>query len=179
MRRWVIAVATLAVLAIVNFGIWQRENLLQSGRVVLLELVPVDPRSLVQGDFMRLSYRTIGEAFPDRIKSPPVRDGRIVVALDQRGVGSFRRIDDGTPLAANDVALRFRVRASDVRFATNAYFFEEGHAGDYATARYGEFRIANDGEMILTGLRDKDLRALAQRPDPACATLSLGARGRC
>ena len=74
MRRWVIAVATLAMLAIVNFGIWQRENLLQSGRVVLLELVPVDPRSLVQGDFMRLSYRTIGEAFPDRpafMRQPP------------------------------------------------------------------------------------------------------------
>jgi len=168
MRRWVIAIAALCVLAVVNTGIWQRERQLQTGKVVLLELVPVDPRSLMQGDYMRLSYRAIGDAFPDRVKSPPGEDGRIVVAVDERGIGRFVRLagDDGAPLAAGEVPLRYRVRGSDIKFATNAYFFEEGHGADFSTARYGEFRVAADGEMILTGLRDKDLHALVQKPLP-------------
>ena len=168
MRRWVIAVAALCILAAVNAGIWQREQQLRSGTVVLLELVPVDPRSLMQGDFMQLSYRAVRDAFADRVKAPPHTDGRIVVAVDERGIGRFVRMagEDGTPLAAGEVPLRYRVRGNDIKFATNAYFFEEGHGADFSTARYGEFRVAADGEMILTGLRDKDLHALVQKPLP-------------
>ncbi|MEP7061248.1 MAG: GDYXXLXY domain-containing protein [Betaproteobacteria bacterium] len=164
MRKWLIAGSTLVVLALVNVGIWQREGLLDHGKVVLLELAPVDPRSLMQGDFMRLSYRVLEDAFPRQVGTPPATDGRVIVAIDDRGVGRFARLDDGTPLRTGDVALRYRVRAADVKFATNAYFFEEGHAGDFSPARYGEFRVAADGEMILTGLRDKALRLLVQKP---------------
>ncbi len=160
MRRWLVAIAALAVLGFVNAGIWQREALLQSGRIVLIELAPADPRSLMQGDFVRLSYRLSRDAFPDRA-TPSPRDGRIVVALDDRHVAMFRRHDDGVALAADEAVLRFRRRAGDVRFATNAYFFEEGHGADFTGARYGEFRVAGDGEMILTGLRDKDLQLLS------------------
>ena len=39
-----------------NGSIWQREQLLGSGRVVILELAPVDPRSLMQGDYMALTF---------------------------------------------------------------------------------------------------------------------------
>jgi uncharacterized membrane-anchored protein len=164
MRKWLIAGATLVVLAVVNVGIWQREELLAHGKVVLLELAPVDPRALMQGDFMRLSYRVLDDAFPRQASTPPAADGRVIVAIDARGVGSFARLDDGMPLRAGDVAPRYRVRAADVKFATNAYFFQEGHAGDFAAARYGEFRVAPDGEMILAGLRDKELRLLAPKP---------------
>ena len=33
-----------------------------------------------------------------------------------------------------------------------------------AGARYGEFRVAPDGEMLLVKLRDKDLGELAHKP---------------
>jgi uncharacterized membrane-anchored protein len=44
------------------------------------------------------------------------------------------------------------VREGDVKFATNAYFFQEGTGNLYARARYGEFRVAPDGELLLTHL---------------------------
>jgi uncharacterized membrane-anchored protein len=47
-----------------------------------------------------------------------------------------------------------------VKFATNAYFFQEGTAARYEPARYGEFRVAPDGDLLLTGLRGKDLEPL-------------------
>lgn len=49
------------------------------------------------------------------------------------------------------------------KFATNSFFFQEGHAMDYAKARYGEFRVAGSGECILTGLRDENLAQFGQQ----------------
>lgn len=160
MRRWIALLAGLAILAVVNYTVYQREQLLSAGRVVLLELAPVDPRSLMQGDYMALRFHVAREAFAaDRPQGEPT-DGHLVLRLDPRGVATFVRFDDGAPLAADEVRMRYRVRAGNPKFATNAYFFQEGTADRYATARYGEFRVDPGGESILTGLRDEDLKAL-------------------
>ncbi|WP_114953678.1 GDYXXLXY domain-containing protein [Sphingosinicella terrae] len=159
LRKAVAIAAGLAVLAFVNYGIWQRERLLSEGEVVLLRLAPVDPRSLMQGDYMRLEFEAADQAFGSRT-GEPLRDGRLVVALDQRRVGQFRRVADGRPLAPNEIALRFRIRDGRPRLATNAFFFEEGQAESYERAAFGEFRVGADGETILTGLRDAQLRRL-------------------
>lgn len=163
MRKAIVLAAGLAVLAFVNLGIYQRERLLTEGRVVLLKLSPIDPRSLMQGDYMRLNFEVADQAFPFESRARP-SDGHIVVGIDRRGVGHFRRFADSRPLAADEVALRYRVRAGRPNFATNGYFFEEGQARAYADAAYGEFRVADDGEMILTGLRGGRLEPLAGRP---------------
>jgi uncharacterized membrane-anchored protein len=159
MRKLIALVAGFAVLAIVNFGIYQRELLLTQGSIVLLELAPVDPRSLMQGDYMRLNFALANEAFPFDHR-PPAADGHIVVALDSNRVGHFRRIADGRPLAPGEIALRYRIRGGEPNFATNAYFFEEGQASAYTGAAYGELRVDGDGEVILTGLRNARFEAL-------------------
>jgi len=159
MRKLLAIAAGLVLLAVVNFGIWQREQLLQDGQIVFLRLAPIDPRSLVQGDYMRLNFEIAGDAtnFGPALKDS---DGRIVVALDARGIASFRRFDDRRPLAPGEAYLRYRFRDGLPNFGTNAYFFEEGRADVYAAAVFGEFRVAKDGEVILTGLRDERLRKL-------------------
>jgi uncharacterized membrane-anchored protein len=58
------------------------------------------------------------------------------------------------------VRLRYRVRGDGVKFASNAFFFQEGDAKLYEGARYGEFRVNGKGEAILTALRGKDLAPL-------------------
>jgi uncharacterized membrane-anchored protein len=149
----------LVLLAVVNFGIWQREQLLRGGDIVLLRLAPIDPRSLVQGDYMRLNFELARDSaiFAPAVKNP---DGRIVVALDARGVASFRHFDDRRPLAPGEAYLRYRFRDGRPNFGTNAYFFQEGRAAVYAAAMFGEFRVGKQGDMILTGLRDERLRKL-------------------
>src|SRR3990167_6673405 len=107
MRNLVAALAGLAILALVNFTIHTREQMLEHGRVVLLELAPVDPRSLMQGDYMALRFKVSDEAFGRTKKE--LKDGRLVVALDQRGVASFRRFADATAVAADEALLRYRV----------------------------------------------------------------------
>ena len=159
MRKAIALIAGVLILLFVNYGIMQREQLLTEGRIVLLELSPVDPRSMMQGDYMRLNFAAADQAFP-RWQEQRRADGHLVVAVDQRGVGQFRRFADGKPLAPNEVALRYRIRNGRANFATNGYFFEEGQAKAFETARFGEFRVDADGEMILTGLRGPKLERL-------------------
>ena len=173
MRSAIALISCVAVLALVNFSIAGKERQLESGKVVYLELAPLDPRSLMQGDYMALRFRIANDARPAMDRSQPsgvrrfpgqgdlaTADGRIVAALDPSSVATYRRLDDGTPLAQNEILLRYRVREGQIKFATNAFFFQEGTAKRYEGARYGEFRVAADGELLLTGLRGKELQPL-------------------
>jgi uncharacterized membrane-anchored protein len=161
MRKAVAIVAGLVVLALANYSIFSREQLLTEGSVVLLQLAPVDPRSLMQGDYMALRFQVAND-IRSRSAGEESRDGHAVLTLDDRRIGTFARFDDGTRLAGNEVRMRYRVRERQVKFATNAFFFQEGDAQLYSKARYGELRVGADGESILTGLRDEQLSALGR-----------------
>ena len=157
MRNLLAVAAGVLILVAVNWTIYARERHLAEGRIVLLELAPVDPRSLMQGDYMALRFRL------EDSMSGQGEDGRVVVRVDDRGVGSFVRRDDGTPLGEREVALRYRVRDGRVKFATNAFFFEEGRAADYQRARFGEFRVDRSGDLLLTGMRGAEVEPLGRR----------------
>lgn len=170
--RWRSAIALLTAvfaLVMVNFSIAGKERLLANGRVVYLELAPVDPRSIMQGDYMQLNYTVANDIvrlLPRHAERSPwlpelvPGDGRAVVALDARSVATFARLDDGRPLAGNEVYLRYRVRDDQLKFASDAFFFQEGTAAAYESARYGAYRVASDGELLLTALHDEELDKL-------------------
>jgi len=154
--RTIALVTGIGVLVLVNYWIERKEQLLANGRVVLLELAPIDPRSLMQGDYMALRFRMEG----DMGRYRDLRDGYLIVAPDARGVAVFRRIDGGEPLASGELRIRYRWRNDRPRLGSDAFFFQEGQANLYQGARYGEARVDDSGEMLLTGLRDADLRKL-------------------
>jgi len=161
MRNIVLLLTAAVILALVNFSIRQREELIATGRTVLLELAPVDPRSLMQGDYMALRYKIASDAFPhDKIKG--IRDGRIIVAVDSRNVGTFRRFAESTQIA-DEALLRYRIRNGQPKFATNAFFFQEKQGNFYQDARFGEFRVSADGEALLVGLRGAELQTLGPK----------------
>ena len=159
MRKAIAVVTGLLMLGAVNWGIYGRERLFENGQVVLLELAPVDPRSLMQGDYMALRFKVVDSLGRGRAKEVPA-DGRIVVKLDERGVGSYVRRDGGEPLVPGEARLRYRIREGQVKFATNAYLFQEGTGNIYARARYGEFRVAPSGDLLLTHLLGEKLDRL-------------------
>lgn len=156
--KWISVAMMLFVLGAVNFSIVKKEQVLASGKLVLLQLAPVDPRSLMQGDYMRLRFALENEAFRDM---PTLNEaGFITVNVDGNNVGQYAGFYHGETLAANQVKMQYRVRDASVKFATNAFFFQEGTAHLYEKARYGEFRVASNGELLLNNLRDKDYKIL-------------------
>jgi uncharacterized membrane-anchored protein len=166
MSRWrnvLVGAGLLLALVVVNLGIAGREALLRDGTRVLLELAPVDPRSLMQGDYMALEFALGGEIGSSLGTSAQTGsgDGYAILALDERGVASLRRVQASpTPRNAGEIALRYRLRDGRVRIVTNAWFFAEGEARRFEGARHGELRVGDDGEALLVALRDAQLRAL-------------------
>jgi uncharacterized membrane-anchored protein len=154
--RRVMVMALAGALLVVNALIVQKERVLDTGEPVLVELHPVDPRSLMQGDYMTLRYR-IADRF-----GAHARDGRMVVRLDERGVADFVRWDDGQPLQAGERLLRYRERDGGVRLGAEAFFFEEGKGELYARARFGELRVTKRGDAVLVGLRDGERNRLGR-----------------
>ena len=152
----------LVILAVMNFSIVGKEQHLKQGDTVYLKLAPVDPRSLMQGDYMALRfdaadqlYNALQSSTSDTLKS--THDGQIVVKLDDNKVGTFQRIYQGKPLQENELRLNYRVRDDNIKFATNAFFFEEGTAELYEKARYGEFKVSEKGELLLNAMFTEQL----------------------
>lgn len=150
--RWGLLAGLVLVLGVVNTLVVQKERLVRSGTPLLLELAPVDPRALLQGDYMALRY-ALADTVARRADLP--RRGRLVIARDTNGVGAFRRVHEpGTPLGAGEHLLRYHRRGEQVWLGAEAFFFQEGHADQYDAAAYGELVVDGDGASVLVALRD-------------------------
>jgi uncharacterized membrane-anchored protein len=147
--RILLIVAVVLVLGTVNWSVFGKERIRTSGERIFLALAPVDPRSLMQGDYMALRF-----AIADQID--PQVSGSAPLLVDARGVATLN-----ADSSAESLRIRYRLRNGLVWLGTNAYFFEEGSAQRYAGARYGEFRVDREsGEAVLVGLADQDLKKL-------------------
>lgn len=135
-------------LYLVNTGIWGAEQTIKNGTPVYLQLAPVDPRSLIQGDYMRLDYQ-IERDFPYTTVEPDSH-GQLVALVDEQQVAHFERIYTGEDLAENEILLNYRVDIfGGVRVGIDSFFFQEGRARDYARARFADVRVTNGTIMLV------------------------------
>lgn len=166
MIKLVLLLSLVVMLGLVNGSIFMKEDHLTNGKIVYLELAPIDPRSLMQGDFMALRFgmeNAVRKALPNVDQNGSWRhaigasDGYVVVRVDKHNVAFYVGLYGNQVLADNELIMRYRVRNGDLKFATNAFFFQEGDAQHYEAARYGQFRVDDKGELLLSALYDKDL----------------------
>lgn len=169
---WRLAVITLglaAALGVANTSVWRNERILAQGQPLRLALAPVDPRSLMQGDYMALNFEVADQLRqlrpPGASADAPVievpADGYLVLRHDEQGVARLQRVQgEAQPRAQDEIALRYRKRAGQVHIVTNAYFFAEGQAERYEAARYGEFRVNDGGTGLLLRLLDVEGKPL-------------------
>ena len=156
-----ILVATiLVILVFVNWDIYQKEQQLAQGRVVRLTLAPVDPRSLIQGDYMALNYAISAEL--SALRGMKATDGLLQVKLDDNQVAHLVSIDNAVKNkeSSDIIDIQYRIRHNQIKFASNAYFFEEGQAARYEVAKYGQFRVNQQGALLLESMLDKDFKVL-------------------
>jgi uncharacterized membrane-anchored protein len=152
MRKSLFIVSTLLVFGVLNYSIFQKEQIKAHGETVFLELAPVDPRSLMQGDYMRLRYAVERTHISKSIE----KRGSMVIAMDQNRVGTFKRIDQGETLTENEKRLPYQMHFQQLRIAPDSFMFQEGHARFYDQAKYGVFKFDSSGSRLLVGLADKD-----------------------
>ncbi len=164
LARILIVLAGLAlVLGAVNLSIAEKEETLANGRQVLLELRPVDPRSLMQGDYMTLRYADA--LFPDKETAAKMPlHGSVVLKVDDTGVATFVRADDGSALQDGEIRLGYKllVNTRNLRYGAESFFFQEGDAQLYNNARYGVLRVDDAGSSVLVGLAGEDKRLIVK-----------------
>ncbi len=166
---------------VIGAALWRavpREQLIASGEPLLLDLAPVDPRSLIQGDYMALDYAIeqaaltdIEEAVGDDPNAVSSRmfshDGVLILTVDDNKVGTYSRLGDdsdltGEGLAPGEIAVRYRMSLGNVEIGQERWFFQEGLANVFEDARFGEFRVDAAGRVILVGMRDQEFERLGE-----------------
>ena len=157
--KWLIILLNLVLLLIYfNYSVVKKEELLKNGQLVLLELAPVDPRSLMQGDYMTLRYEISDIPYNDNL---PKR-GYCVVRIDTNGVAEKVRFqEDIVPLNNGEMLIKYN--SSDwrnVNIGAESFFFQEGQAEKYEKAKYGGLKIDKNGNSLLVGLYDEQKRGI-------------------
>ena len=120
---------------------------------MLFELAPVDPRSLMQGDYMDLRYAAAGQG---RTKNELPKFGYGVVTLDENKVVKVLRYQASkTPITEGEFLIKYAIHRRGVSFGAESYFFEEGTGERFEEAKYGGLRVDEEGKSILIGLYDE------------------------
>lgn len=156
--KWILIVVNLLVLLVLfSNSIVKKEGILLDGKLILLKLAPVDPRSLMQGDYMRLRYEISEQKNIDSIS----KRGFIVVSTNKEGVGEKVRIQpEKNPITNNEYLIEYTVGNRGINIGAESFFFEEGQAEKYEKATYGGLMIDNQGNSILMGLYDENLNRI-------------------
>lgn len=164
----IIVVTIIATLAVVNAGIIQKQRLIHHGDLVYLKLAPVDPRSLMQGDYMRLRFAIMNTAQSAQRSevdnSLPQLPEQGVITVDSDNIGQWHDFYHGQTLQDNQYLMDLKWQRHRVGLSTDAYFFEEGTAQTFEQAEYGGFRMNHSGDSVLVGLYDNQFKLLVHSP---------------
>ena len=156
-RQLAITAAVLLILAVSALTIWRFEQTLASGQTLIFELAPVDPRSIMQGDYMALAY-AIDRELPDDAG----KFKYVWFSLSDQGIANLHSLSNDLPKQQGLIGVLLRQRDGIYSVGPNGFFFAEGTAAVYEAARYGQFKVDSSGKALLTGLLDEDLQLLGE-----------------
>lgn len=153
----------LLQVAWIGYQVYSNETLLQNGETIKLELRPVDPRSLLQGDYVELNY-TISQLEDSSInENGPIT---IVLRKDAQGIHQYAGIYkyDGewnTPYAPKegDVLLNGKVtkpwgNANQITYGIEHFFIPEGTGLEIeGKVKYAVVKVSDKGNAILESLK--------------------------
>ena len=173
-----VGVFLIVLLGAVNYKVQQFEDVLATGKPVVLKIAPADPRSLMQGDYMVLNYAILSELQQSQFSSesnesnettgidelsPSGKKAYILVHLDKNHVATLCEAQSEIPTdfkhCTPNVYLPIRYKGWSPELPSQDYFFAEGKGEHYAQAEYAEYRF-KDGILLLARLLDKDLKGL-------------------
>ena len=184
MKRISEIIITIIVLGVIVYAFQvkaDRDQLILTGKEILLELAPVDPLSLLQGQYMIINFALEREEI--EIKDQDVNSGRIhlspngfttiVLRYNESGVANFNRFKDDQLLASNEILFKIKARrhwrdnrsenSYRIDVEQESFLFKENTEKKYEEkAKYGVFKVGPDGDYVLVDLADKDLNRLTE-----------------
>ena len=153
-KKYILAIALFVVLGAVAVVAFFKLKNLNHNNEILLKLAPVDPRSLIQGDYMALDYELMWEI---RYKG----DYKfVVVTVDDNRVATFNRLQNDSTQNANELLLRYKRDGNKISLGAEHFFFNADSVEKYQQAEYGLIKVDNQGRCCLVGVCDNDKRLI-------------------
>lgn len=157
--KWFLILINLIILLLYfNYSVYQKEKTLDNGKLMLLKLAPVDPRSLMQGDYMSLRYDiNDNDINTDKVK----KRGFCVVTIDKNNVAQLVRLQNKeTPLNKNEFLIKYTLANGFLNIGAESFFFQEGHGEKYEAGKYGALKVDENGNSILIGLYNENFKEI-------------------
>ena len=181
MKKILIVVNIVLLFVITGFSAQKEESYKKLDSYFYLELRPVDPRSLLQGDYMTLNYDITDKAsdfiYNNRTyiydgeneneveeirelrKLADAKRAYIAVRLDKNKVAKFVKITKEKTDEKDLLFIAYKTDGFNVNINANSYLFQEGTGDKYENARYSKVVLV-DNKLRLIDLRDKDFKEI-------------------
>lgn len=148
----------LLLLILISFSVWKEEGY-KKEEPFYLKLAPVDPRSLLQGDYMILNYDIVEQAREkirdlQNLKQKRIKRGFIVIRLDKDKVGHFKDVVEEPSSDRNVLFIAFHFNGSDIKINADSFLFQEGQAKLYEKVQYSKVVLIHH-HLRLLGLIEK------------------------
>ncbi|MEH7222668.1 GDYXXLXY domain-containing protein [Bacillus sp. JJ1566] len=154
-KQWsLIGLILLLQIGFLGYQIGSNESLLKNGKEITLELAPVDPRSVMQGDYVILRYE-IAEV--NELKN--VHSGnRVYILAKEDKDGIYQREEILTSidpkkyqLAEDEVLIAGKYNGyNEVILGIESYFVKEGTGLDLQRdAKFAKVKISKNGNALL------------------------------
>ncbi len=184
-HRWSSALLLAGLLMALGSVLWDvrgKEQVMAQGQKIYIPLMPVDPRSLMQGDYMALRF-----AIPPQLQQQlgesatgwSLQSTRLAIAsINAQGIAQLQRLAQIGQAAnqtpnQNEITVPLKLLKGQWVVVTDAFFFPEGQGTPFQNARFGEFRTLPDGRMLLVGMADEKLQPIAPAPPSKNQTTTL------
>ena len=169
-KKILLIINIVILFVVTGFSANKEEGYKKSDSYFYLELAPVDPRSLLQGDYMTLNYditdkaqeiifNGIYDSKDENNKFLDMRKGYIVVSLDENKVAKFVKLSKEKTDEKDLLFIAFKSDGFNVNINANSYLFQEGTGDKYENARYSKVVLIGNN-LRLIDLRDKDFKEI-------------------
>lgn len=164
--RGAIFAAWALVVAVALVAVRGHEQTLAEGELALLQLAPVDPRSLMQGDYMALRFAAdeeLGLLSEAEAKDVETMPSFAHFTLDEQRRADFAGVGDTPARGRDTISMRIRRIDGGYSIGPNAFFFQEGTGEQFEAAQWGGFKVADDGTALLVSLHDAELQMIGSQ----------------
>ena len=179
-RSLIVLITAVVTVAYVGSVAMRHQAIRSGGDALYLELAPVDPLSLFQGQYMTVNFALERESH-DRGAVPADGNGDVlaVVELDGRKVGTVREfvakeqaefsrqglnekygIGSYALLGVRLIPTPHESTTCRIEMWQKQFMFMENTEDLYDNARFGFFKVTADGQYQLVDLADEHLKLL-------------------
>ena len=182
MKKILIVVNIVLLFVITGFFAQKEESYKKLDSYFYLERRPVDPRSLLQGDYMTLNYDILDQTTEfiyqnksydyyeeerkeetkeqkEKRELAEAKKAYIAIRLDGNKVAKFVKLTKEKTDEKDLLFVAYKSDGYNVDINANSYLFQEGTWDKYENARYAKVVLV-DNKLRLIDLRDKDFKEI-------------------